>query len=131
MDEQKIAENLKQNITAQPYTPPAPAVQTGDPAFQSNISLGDPVVMMHLEDYFDLSRADKYSESCQRQLKTILEWASSLAQSNDLKDILKILHVKERELGVRLDKDRLFKLYRSIKVEAQINFMEAKENNAT
>lgn len=123
-DEATIAENLKQNITAQSYAPPQPSVQVGEPAFQSNVSLGDPVVSTRLYDYFELSRADKYSEERQHQLTTVLEWASAHAQSNELVDILTIIQRKELEIGQQPFKDRLQRLYRLAKLEAQSNFID-------
>lgn len=123
--ESEIAESLKQKITAQPYTPPTPDTPTDDaPAFQSSVSLGDPIVATHLHDYFELSRADKYSEDRQRQLTTVLEWAAAKAQSNDILPILEVIQRKELEIGRSPFKDRLQSLYRLAKVEAQANFIE-------
>lgn len=122
--ETEIAENLKQNITAQTYTQPQPAVQVGEPAFQSNVSLGDPVIATQLNDYFELTRADRYSEERQHQLRTVLEWASNYAQSNEVLNILQLLQRKEMEIGHQPFKDRLTQLYRLAKVEAQAKFIE-------
>lgn len=125
MDEAQIAENLKQNIAAQSYTPPTPAgLPDGDPAFKSDVSLGDPVISMRMNDYFELPRADKYSEERQHQLKTVLEWAAAHAQSNEIIDILTILQRKELELGAKPFADRLQRLYRLAKLEAQSNFID-------
>lgn len=125
MDEAQIVEKLKQNIPQQIYQPPAPADSpSGDPAFQSNITLGDPIVALRLNDYFELSRADRYSEERQHQLKTVLEWASAKAQSNDILDILKVLQEKELEIGHKPFLDRLKTIYRLAKIEAQANYLE-------
>ncbi len=124
MNETEIAEKLKQNITAQPYVPPAPAPVVGEPAFQSNVTLGDPIIATQLNDYFELTRADRYSEERQQQLKTVLEWAAALAQSNELIDILRKLQQKELELGNKPFVDRLQRLYRLAKIEAQSNYLD-------
>lgn len=125
MNEAEIQQRLKQNTSDTDYKPPTPAEPPqGDSAFQSNISLGDPVVSLQLQDYFELNRADRYSEERQHQLKTVLEWASATAQSNDMLDILQTIQRKELELGHQPFKDRLNRLYRLAKLEAQANFIE-------
>lgn len=123
--EEEIAASLKQKIAAQGYTPPAPAgPPDGEPAFQSSITLGDPVVATQLNDYFELTKADRYSEERQHQLKTVLEWAAAKAQSNEIYDILNIIQRKELEIGRSPFKDRLQSLYKLAKIEAQANFLE-------
>lgn len=123
--EAEISARLSQNAQGQSYTTPTPAGDPqGDPAFQSNVSLGDPVVSTQLHDYFDLGRADKYSEERQHQLKAVLEWASNQAQSNEVLDILKAVQMKELELGYQPMKDRLQRLYKLAKLEAQANFIQ-------
>lgn len=125
LDEQQIAENLKQNIANTGYTAPAPATPTDtQPAFQSNISLGDPIVATQLNDYFELTRADRYSEERQHQLKTVLEWAANSAQSNEVLDILNVIQRKELEIGHKPFIDRLKTLYRLAKIEAQTRFID-------
>ena len=125
MQEEQIAQKLQQNITAQPYAPPTPAgPPDGDSAFQSSVSLGDPVISTRLHDYFELPRADKYSEERQHQLKVVLEWAVAHAQSNELINILTTLQQKELELGNKPFADRLQRLYRLAKIEAQSNFLD-------
>lgn len=125
MEESQIAEKLKQNIQDQGYKPPTPAPDPDGPsAFTSSISLGDPAVSGQLHDYFEMTRADKYSEERQHQLKTVLEWASAHAQSNEILDILNVFQRKELELGYQPMKDRLQRLYRLAKLEAQANFIE-------
>lgn len=125
MNESQIQESLKQNITSQPYQTPVHVPDTpGDQVFHSNISLGDPIVATQLHDYFELNRAEKYSEDRQRQLKTVLEWAVAKSQSNDVLEILRTLQQKELEIGHSPFKDRLQSLYRLAKIEAQSNFLE-------
>lgn len=125
MNEEQIADNLKQKIAGQGYTPPAPAVPTDtDSAFQSNVTLGDPIISTQLNDYFELTRADRYSEDRQHQLTTVLEWAAATAQSNDILAILNTIQRKELEIGRSPFKDRLKTLYRLAKIEAQANFIE-------
>lgn len=126
--EENIAAGLKNNIPVQDSTPPvANEPVIGEPAFQSNITLGDPVVTSQLHDYFGLNWLEKHSDERQHQLTTILEWASATAQSNNMQDILNAIQHKEQEIGRNPFKDRLKTLYRLAKIEAQTNFLEVEK----
>lgn len=132
MNEAEIQAKLQQTAqqNAEPHIPAPPtADQPEEPAFQSNISLGDPVISTALVDFFELSRADKYSEERQHQLKTVLEWASAKAQSNDIMEILLTLQRKESEVGRNVFRDRLQTMYKLAKLEAQANFVNMEMRN--
>src|SRR5688572_8759169 len=125
-----IAQQVAQNI---PRDEPAPISapqdnqtmqEAGPSAFDSNVALNDIGLLTRIQDYFDVSRLDRYNEDTQKQLRNVYSWAADLAQSTDLDKVLPVIRALENELGVTFRQDKLQRLAKFVHLKKQSDVLQ-------
>lgn len=109
----QVAQNIPSNDPSVDTPIEAPAPDSGETTGQP-VYINDPVMETRLLDYFAVGRTEKYSEKTQTQIRNIMEWAATQAQSTDYADVVTMINRLERQLGLNMKPNRMGLLYRYI-----------------
>jgi len=120
MDEQKIAEQVAQNIKTEEHIPaPEPKPEPTLNAFEVSVELNDPAISLQIADYFGITSTDRFNSEVQGQLRALYRWGAERAGSTDRGEVLQQLALLERELGVTFKPERLSTMSRWVKLDKQ------------
>lgn len=127
MDEQTIVEQVKQNLPVKeaPTTAP-PLPDPADPdGLHNNLPLENMLLEQQLFDHFNVGRGARQSTEVKEQVKTIMEWAKDNANGAEVTDFLNTILHQENMMGIQLKEDKMFKLYKFVKLNQQRQVVEA------
>lgn len=132
MDESVIQAKLKDNVphpefkeNEQPVED-APTEDLGEGP-RNNLSLDNMVLKQQLLDFLDIPLASRKSPDTSTALESILNWAYNQTGTTEFADILRVINRQEGIMGSRLSGDRLFKLYKYVKINRQMEALTQQE----
>lgn len=127
MDEQAIAERLKQNIPKPEPDSTTPRVDDANPKDRGyTADVGDVPEMYKMYDFFGVETNYRTSEN-ERKIAEVFRWAADKAQSTDYLEVAKVITQYEQSMGGSTIGSRLERMYRYIKLDAQINRLKAEQ----
>lgn len=124
MDEQQIAQNLKQNTDE--GTDPGPRV---DGPSAGRVDEGITLDTYKMMDHFEISPGDRHNQSVIDQLNFVMEFARANTPEGDLLDSLNFVRELESRLGLNFKGDKLFHLYNWVRLDQEARRIEAEKLN--
>lgn len=115
-----LAAKLAVRSLPPPTTPGAPPTvnEPDDPA-PAGMTLENSLEKMKFFDYFQVKTADRRSPEAEVYLQKVLDWARDETGSSDYIDVLRAISDQERILGIKLQPDRLSRMYRFALIRSQ------------
>lgn len=128
MDEQAIADRLKQNIPKPEPDSTTPRIDDANPADQTYAGdLGDVPEVYKMYDYFGVEMNYRTAEN-ERKISEIYRWAADQLESTDYLVVAKFLMEREQSMGGSTVGSRLERMYRYVKLDQQISRLKQEQN---
>lgn len=129
MDEQTIAQQLKQNIpTIQEPTAPTPTVSA--PVGQAEVGMPlelDEMTVFKIHDFFSEAYKPTDEKNIERA-KYIYNKIAEIAETTDYGMIIERMREFERIIGTTNSDQRMYKLYRWLKLDSMRRSIESQQN---
>lgn len=128
MDEQKIAAEVAKRIprdeppTPEPVGADSPVGEPEEKGYVSRLDSGQ--FNSLLEDYFDVSKMDRYNDDVKSSIRSIQNWAYETTNSEDHEKALYAIRSLENEVGATFKPDRLARLAKFIRLKQQSKVLD-------
>lgn len=128
--EEQVAADLASKLPRQDRADESSAPIQDEPgdhdALRHDLPLDSTILRYELLDYFNIGIMSRHSGDVQEQIGTIMDWAKGEAEERSLGGILKLISRHEHALGFQASPDRLFRLYKYVRLAAQRKAIDAK-----
>lgn len=120
MDEQQIADQLKQNIPKTKPDSTSDRIDDANPGEKGYTGdLGDSMEIYKMYDFFDVQPQFRSGEN-EQKIQFVYRWAAQKTQSTDYLRVAKLIMDLEQNMGGSTFGSRLDRIYHYIKLDNQI-----------
>ena len=130
MEETKIAEKLKENVPKPEFKDneqPKPQLVEENDGSHNNLPLENMLLKQQVFDFMDIPVGARTNPETLGAIDTILEWAYKQTGSREFSDMLKVINRQEAIMGSRMRGNRVFDLYKFVKINNQMSALYEQE----